>query len=141
MLRLPMADPPRFTDGDVVIAGAVRTPIGKFGGGLASLSAAQLGAAAAREALRRVRVDPADVSEAIFGCARQAGVGPNVARQIAWRAGLPAAVPAFTVNKACGSGLKAIIVGSQAIRLGDASIVLAGGAESMSRVPYLVETA
>ena len=135
----PVGSPLR--DDDVVLAGAVRTPIGRFGGSLSSLTAAQLGAAAAREALRRARVDPADVSEAIFGCARQAGAGPNVARQIAWRAGLPPAVPAFTVNKACGSGLKSVIAGSQAIRLGDASIVLAGGAESMSRVPYLVETA
>jgi acetyl-CoA C-acetyltransferase len=123
---------------EVVVAGAVRTPIGKFGGALASLTAAQLGAAAAREALARAGLEPRQVDEAVFGCARQAGVGPNVARQVAWRAGLPQETPAFTVNMACGSGLKAIELAWRAVRDGDAEVVLAGGTESMSRVPYLL---
>jgi acetyl-CoA C-acetyltransferase len=123
---------------EVVVAGAVRTPIGRFGGSLTSLTAAQLGAAAAREALARAGVQPGQVDEAIIGCARQAGGGPNVARQVAYRAGLPQEVPAFTVNMACGSGLKAIDLAYRAVRDGDAEIVLAGGTESMSRVPYLL---
>src|SRR5262249_19852202 len=123
---------------EVVIAGAVRTPIGRFGGALASLSAAQLGAAAAREALGRSGVAPAQVAEAVIGCARQAGAGPNVARQVAFRAGLPQEVPAFTVNMACGSSLKAIDLAFRAVRDGDSDVVLAGGTESMSRVPYLL---
>jgi len=123
------------------VAAPVRTPIGRFGGALAALSAAELGAAAAREALQRSRVPPERVDEAVFGCARQAGGGPNVARQIAWRSGLPETRPAYTVNMACGSGLKALDLGCRSIRHGDAEIVLAGGAESMSRVPYLLSDA
>jgi acetyl-CoA C-acetyltransferase len=123
---------------EVVVAGAVRTPIGRFGGSLASLTAAQLGAAAAKEALARAGVEPGQVDEAVIGCARQAGGGPNVARQVAYRAGLPQEVPAFTVNMACGSGLKAIDLAFRAVRDGDADVVLAGGTESMSRVPYLL---
>ena len=123
---------------EVVVAGAVRTPIGRFGGGLAALTAAQLGAAAAAEALRRAGVAPAQVGEAVIGCARQAGGGPNVARQVAVRAGVPQEVPSFTVNMACGSGLKAIDLGFRAVRDGDTDVVLAGGTESMSRVPYLL---
>jgi len=123
---------------EVVVAGAVRTPIGKFGGGLASLTAAQLGAAAAQAALARAGVEPRQVDEAVFGCARQAGVGPNVARQVAYRAGIPQETPAFTVNMACGSGLKAIELAYRAVRDGEAEVVLAGGTESMSRVPYLL---
>jgi acetyl-CoA C-acetyltransferase len=123
---------------EVVVAGAVRTPIGRFGGSLASLTAAQLGAAAAKEALARAGVAPGQVDEAVIGCARQAGGGPNVARQVAYRAGLPQEVPAFTVNMACGSGLKAIDLAFRAVRDGDADVVLAGGTESMSRVPYLL---
>ena len=123
---------------EVVVAGAVRTPIGKFGGGLASLTAAQLGVAAAAEALRRTGVAPSQVGEAVIGCARQAGAGPNVARQVAIGAGLPQEVPAFTVNMACGSGLKAIDLAFRAVRDGDTDVVLAGGTESMSRVPYLL---
>ena len=130
-----------FTDDDIVVMGAVRTPIGKFGGALAGLTAAELGSFASRGALRRAGISPADLDEVIFGCARQAGGGPNVARQIGHRAGVPVEVPAFTVNKACGSGLKAVLLAAQAIRDGDARIILAGGSESMSRVPYLVETA
>src|SRR5438552_6520882 len=123
---------------EVVVAGAVRTPIGKFGGALASLTAAQLGAAAAREALARAGIEPRRVDEAVFGCARQAGAGPNVARPDAHRAGVPQEAPAFTVNMACGSGLKAIELAYRAVRDGDADVVLAGGTESMSRVPYLL---
>jgi acetyl-CoA C-acetyltransferase len=123
---------------EVVVAGAVRTPIGKFGGSLAGLAPAQLGAAAAGEALRRAGVAPSQIDEAIFGCARQAGAGPNIARQVSYRAGIPQEVPAFTVNMACASSLKAIDLAWRAVRDGDAEVVLAGGVESMSRVPYLL---
>ena len=125
----------------VYLAGAVRTPIGKFGGTLQSWSAADLGAAVAKEALRRANVSPDHISDSIWGCARQAGGGPNVARQITFRAGVPETVPAFTVNQACGSGLKAIILAAQEIILGRADAVLAGGTESMSRVPYFADGA
>src|SRR5712691_1239352 len=123
---------------DVVVAGAVRTPIGKFGGALAGLTAAELGSAAAAEALRRAGTQPSQVDEAVFGCARQAGVGPNVARQIAFRAAVPQEVPAYTVNMACASGLKSLGLAYQSVRDGEAEVVLAGGVESMSRVPYLL---
>lgn len=123
---------------EVVVAGAVRTPIGRFGGSLAALTAADLGAAAAHEALARAGVAPGQVDETVFGCARQAGGGPNVARQVSLRAGVPQEVPALTVNMACGSGLKAIDLAFRAVRDGDAEVVLAGGTESMSRVPYLL---
>jgi acetyl-CoA C-acetyltransferase len=126
---------------EVVVAGAVRTPIGRFGGGLAAMSAADLGVIAAREAMARAGVPPAAVDETIFGCARQAGGGPNVARQIAVRAGVPVARPAFTVNMACASSLKALDLAYRAVRDGDAEVVLVGGTESMSRVPYLATAA
>ncbi|PYQ07579.1 MAG: acetyl-CoA C-acyltransferase [Acidobacteria bacterium] len=123
---------------DVVVAGAVRTPIGRFGGALAAVTPAQLGAAAAREALSRAGIAPARVDDVLFGCARQAGGGPNVARQVAWRAGIPQEVPAATINMACASSLKAIDLAFRAVRDGDAQVVVAGGVESMSRVPYLL---
>jgi acetyl-CoA C-acetyltransferase len=123
------------------LLGAVRTPIGRFGGALASWTAADLGVAVAKEALRRAGLGPEQVQQSIWGCARQAGVGPNVARQIGYRVGAPERAPAFTVNQACGSGLKAVILAVQEIILGRADIVLAGGTESMSRVPYLAEEA
>jgi acetyl-CoA C-acetyltransferase len=123
---------------EVLIAGPARTPIGRFGGALASLSAADLGSAAAGEALRRSGVPPEALDEAVVGCARQAGGGPNVARQVALRAGLPQERPAYTVNMACGSGLKSLDLAGRAIRDGDAQAVLVAGTESMSRVPYLV---
>lgn len=123
------------------IAGAVRTPIGKFGGALAAATAADLGVAVVVEALRRAGVQATEVDELIFGCARQAGVGPNVARQIAYRAGIPETRPAYTVNMACGSGLKAVLLAVQEIALGRAHVIIAGGTESMSRVPYLIERA
>src|SRR2546430_7995066 len=125
----------------VYLAGAVRTPIGRFGGTLASWSAADLCTAAAKETLRRANLRPDQIDDSIWGCARQAGGGPNVARQITFRAGLPESVPAFTVNQACGSGLRAIILAAEKITLGRASIVMAGGTESMSRVPYFAEGA
>jgi acetyl-CoA C-acetyltransferase len=123
---------------EVVIAGAVRTPIGRFGGALSSLTTADLGALVGREALRRAHVEPDAVDESVFGCARQAGLGPNVARQVSVRAGVPQERPAFTVNMACASGLKAVDLAFRAVRDGDAEVVLAGGMESMSRVPYLL---
>jgi acetyl-CoA C-acetyltransferase len=126
---------------NVFLAGAVRTPIGKFGGALSSWSAADLGVAVAKESLRRAGVSPDQVTDSIWGCARQAGGGPNVARQITFRAGVPEKVPAATINQACGSGLKAIILAAQEIMLGRAGAVLAGGTESMSRVPYFAEGA
>jgi len=119
----------------------VRTPIGRFGGALAALSAADLGTTAAQAALARAGLDPARVDQVVFGHARQAGGGPNTARQVAWRAGVPVERPAFTVNQACGSGLQAILSGARAILLGEAEVVLAGGTESMSNTPYLLPRA
>ncbi|HZI17033.1 MAG TPA: acetyl-CoA C-acetyltransferase [Pyrinomonadaceae bacterium] len=126
---------------DVFLAGSVRTPIGRYGGSLAQLTPADLGTIVAAESLRRAGLEGADVQEVIFGCARQAGAGPNVARQISYRAGFPETVPALTVNQACGSGLRAIILAAQEVVLGRARAVLAGGVESMSRVPYYAEGA
>ena len=126
---------------NVYLVGAVRTPIGRFGGTLAEWTAADMGAAVAAESLRRARITADQVQESIWGSARQAGGGPNVARQITYRAGVPETVPAFTVNQACGSGLRAIILAAQEIMLGRARAVLAGGTESMSRVPYYAEGA
>jgi acetyl-CoA C-acetyltransferase len=123
----------------VYILSAVRTPIGKFGGSLASLTAADMGVVAAKAALERAGVETGQVEETIFGNARQAGGGPNVARQISVRSGVPQQVPAFTVNKACASGMKAIALAYQAILLGESSCILAGGTESMSRLPYYLE--
>lgn len=123
---------------EVVVSGAVRTPIGRFGGSLAPLTAADLGVAAATESLRRAGIAADQVDEAVIGCARQAGGGPNVGRQIAYRSGLPEDRPAFTVNMACGSGLKSLDLAFRSIRDGDAESVLVGGTESMSRVPYLL---
>jgi acetyl-CoA C-acetyltransferase len=125
----------------VYILSAVRTPIGKFGGALASLTAADLGVVAAKAALERAGVQPEQVEETIFGNARQAGGGPNPARQISVRSGVPEEVPAFTVNKACASGMKAIALGYQALILGESSCILAGGTESMSRLPYYLDGA
>ncbi|NDD29252.1 MAG: acetyl-CoA C-acyltransferase [Proteobacteria bacterium] len=126
---------------DVVVVSAVRTPIGRFGGALADLTAAQLGAVALRAALERVQLAHGDVAEVFFGCARQAGGGPNVARQVTVKAGLPHEVPAVTINQACASGLRAILMGAEAIMLGRATVVAVGGTESMSRVPFLLERA
>jgi acetyl-CoA C-acetyltransferase len=121
------------------ILSAVRTPIGKFGGSLASLTAADMGVVAAKAAIERAGIQADQIEETIFGNARQAGGGPNPARQISIHSGVPQEVPAFTVNKACASGMKAIALGYQAILLGEASFVLAGGTESMSQLPYYLE--
>ncbi len=123
---------------ELYLAGAVRTPIGRFGGSLAGLPSPQLAAVAAREAMKRAATDPAGIDETIFGCARQAGVGPNPARQASRLAGVPDEVPAYTVNQACASGLKAILLAGRAIAGGEAGTILAGGMENMSRVPYLL---
>lgn len=125
----------------VYILSAARTPIGKFGGSLASLTTADMGVVAAKAVIERAGVRPEQVEETIFGNARQAGGGPNPARQISVRSGVPEEVPAFTVNKACASGMKSIALAYQSILLGDASCILAGGTESMSRVPYLLDQA
>jgi acetyl-CoA C-acetyltransferase len=125
-------------DTRVVILSAVRTPIGAFGGALKDVPAARLGEVAARAAIERAGLSPADVDEVIFGCARQAGVGPNVARQVAWRVDVPIERPAFTVNKACASGMKAVTLGVQSILSGENEVVLAGGVEQMSQIPYLL---
>jgi acetyl-CoA C-acetyltransferase len=123
---------------DPVIIGACRTPIGTFGGVFKDTPAVTLGTLAAREALLRSATPPEAVDEVILGLILQAGLGMNPARQVAIRAGLPESVPAYTVNKVCGSGLKAVMLAAQAVKCGDAEVVLAGGAESMSRAPYLL---
>ena len=121
------------------MAGAVRTPIGRFGGALAGVHVADLGAIAAREALRRAGLaDASRVDETIVGHARQAGNGPNVGRQVAHFAGVPDDRPAYTINKACASGLQAIVSGAQAVALGDSDVVLAAGTENMSAIPFLL---
>ena len=124
-----------------VIASAVRTPIGAFLGSLSELPAPRLGAIAIAEAVRRARIEPADVDEVIMGNVLTAGVGQAPARQAAIFAGLPEHVPCMTINKVCGSGLKAVMLAEQAIRCGDAHIVVAGGQESMSNAPYLLPKA
>src|SRR5437660_12621453 len=125
----------------IFLAGAVRTPIGRLGGSLAEWTAADLGTEVAKESLRRAQIRPDQIQDSIWGCARQAGGGPNVARQITFRAGVPETTPACTVNQACASGLKAVILAAQEIVLSRADAVLAGGTESMSRVPYFAEGA
>jgi len=126
---------------DVYILSAVRTPIGKFGGSLASMTAADMGVVAAEAAMDRAGVRRDQIEETIFGNARQAGGGPNPARQISVRSGIPKESPAYTVNKACGSGLKSIALGYQEIATGNLDCVLAGGTESMSRLPYYLDGA
>src|SRR5258706_7181820 len=121
----------------VYLAGAVRTPIGNFGGTLAGSSAAHLGGVAAAAAIERSRVPRERVDEVVFGHARQAGNGPNLARQVVRRVGLADAVPAYTINKACASGLQAVVNAAQLVRLGEADAVLAGGTEHMTSIPYL----
>ena len=126
---------------DVYILSAVRTPIGKFGGSLSTMTAADMGVVAAQAAMQRAGIDPKQVEETIFGNARQAGGGPNVARQISVRSGVPQEVPAYTVNKACASGIKSITLGAQEIAAGNLDCVLVGGTESMSRLPYYLDGA
>lgn len=126
---------------EVVIVGAARTPIGSFGGALKSVPVRRLGAIAIKEALNRAGVDPATVDEVIMGNVLQAGLGQNVARQMMMDAGIPKEVPAFTLNKVCGSGLRAVEIAAQIIKAEDADIIVAGGAESMSMAPYAVPSA
>ncbi|MEZ6008876.1 MAG: thiolase family protein [Planctomycetota bacterium] len=128
-------------DTAIWLAGSARTPIGRFGGTLAALSAPDLGEAAARGALSRAGVEASAVDQSIFGHGRQAGQGPSTGRQVAVRAGVPVESPAYTVNMACGSGLKSVLLGADAIRLGQAEVVLAGGMESMSNTPYFLPRA
>jgi acetyl-CoA C-acetyltransferase len=126
---------------EAVIISAVRTPVGKFLGSLKGFAATDLGAIVVRESVRRAGVAPEDVDEVIMGCVIQAGLGQNPARQAALRGGLLPAVSAVTVNKVCGSGLKAVMMAAQGIQLGDTDIVVAGGMESMSNAPYLIPKA
>jgi acetyl-CoA C-acetyltransferase len=126
------------SDNDIVLAAPVRTPIGKFLGSLSSLTAVELGTAAARAAMERAGLDPANVDQVIFGHGRQAGGGPNTGRQVAYRSGVPVDRPAYTVNQACASGLQAVLSAARAILTGEARVVLAGGMESMSNTPYLL---
>ncbi|MDZ7268526.1 MAG: thiolase family protein [candidate division KSB1 bacterium] len=126
---------------EVVIAGACRTPIGAFQGALAPLTATELGALVVKEAVQRAGLDPKQVDEVIMGCVLPAGVGQAPARQAAIKAGLPVEVTCMTINKVCGSGLKAVMLAAQAIMVGEADIVVAGGMESMSNAPYLLSKA
>jgi acetyl-CoA C-acetyltransferase len=126
---------------NAVILSACRTPIGSFGGALKDLSAADLGAIVIREAIKRASVDPAAIGDVIMGCVLQAGAGMNVARQAALKAGVPAEVPAETVNRVCGSGLQAVVHAVEAVKAGYVDLVLAGGTESMSNAPYLLKGA
>jgi acetyl-CoA C-acetyltransferase len=126
---------------DAVIISAVRTPVGKFLGSLKTFSATDLGAMVVRESVKRSGVSPENIDEVIMGCVIQAGLGQNPARQAALRGGLPATVSAVTVNKVCGSGLKAVMMAAQGIQLGDTDVVVAGGMESMSNAPYLIPKA
>lgn len=123
----------------VYLISAVRTPIGKFLGGLSEMAAPQLGAIVLKETLKRANLEPNTIDEVIMGQVVQAGSGQNPARQAALKAGLPETIAAFTINKVCGSGLKAAMLGAQAIKAGDADLILAGGMESMSRAPHLIE--
>src|SRR5436305_9845728 len=122
-------------DNDIVLAAPVRTPIGKFGGVFSSLSAADLGTVAATGALERAGLDPASVDQVIFGHGRPAGGGPNTARQIGFRAGVPVDRPAYTVNQACAPGLQAVLSAPRTILTGDARVILASGTASLSTAP------
>lgn len=126
---------------EVVIVSAVRTPVGSYQGSLSSLKATELGAIAIKEAVKRANIKPEDVSEVIMGCVLPAGLGQAPARQAAIGAGLPVSVPCLTINKVCGSGLKSVMLADQAIKCGDAEIVVAGGFESMSNAPYYLDKA
>src|SRR6185295_2657060 len=123
---------------DVVILSGCRTAIGTFGGAFKDVGAVELATVAVREAVRRAGIRPDQVDEVVLGCVLSAGLGMNPARQAAIKAGLPETVPAHTVNKVCGSGLKAVMLAAQAIKAGDAEVVAAGGIESMSRAPFLL---
>ncbi len=126
---------------EVVIVGAARTPIGAFGGSLSNVSAVELGAVAVKAAMERAGIKPEMVNEVIMGNVLQAGLGQNVARQVSMAAGIPKEVPSFTINKVCGSGLRAVSLAAQIVKLGDADVIVAGGTENMSAAPYLVPKA
>src|SRR6266849_4793505 len=126
------------SDVETVILSACRTPIGAFGGAFKDLSPVDLGAIVIREAIVRAGVKPADVGDVIMGCVLQAGAGMNVARQAALKAGVPNEVPGETVNRVCGSGLQAVVHAVEAIHVGYAKTIVAGGTESMSNAPYLL---
>src|SRR3954447_26017346 len=126
---------------EAVIISAARTPTGKFLGALKGFTAPQLGALVVRESVRRAGVAVEDVDEVIMGCVVQAGLGQNPARQAALHGGIPFGVSAVTINKVCGSGLKAVMMAAQGIQLGDSEIVVAGGMESMTNAPYLIPDA
>jgi acetyl-CoA C-acetyltransferase len=126
---------------EAVIISAARTPVGKFLGSLKGFKATELGAIVVRESVKRAGIKPEEVDEVIMGCVIQAGLGQNPARQAALNGGLPSTVAAVTVNKVCGSGLKAVMMAAQGVQLGDAEIVVAGGMESMSNAPYLIPKA
>jgi len=131
----------RKTMREVVIVSAVRTPIGSFGGSLKDISAVALGAIAAKEAIKRAGIDPASIDEVVFGNVLQGGLGQNVARQVAINAGIPKEVPALTLNKVCGSGLRTVGLAAQIIKAGDADCILAGGTENMSQAGYIMPAA
>ena len=126
---------------EVVIVSAARTPIGSFGGSLAGLSAVELGTIAAKEAIKRAGIDPSMIDDVIVGNILSAGLGQNAARQVSIYSGVPETVTAMTINKLCGSGLRAVSMAAQFIMLGDADVILAGGTESMSNAPYLLPKA
>ena len=126
---------------DVVIVSAVRTAIGSLGGGLKNVSAVTLGSAAAKEAIKRAGIDPEIIDEAIIGNVLSGTLGQNVARQVTIHAGVPKEVPAFAINKVCGSGLRAVSLAAQAIKAGDSDVILCGGTESMSNAPYALTNA
>lgn len=130
-----------MVSGGVVILGAARTPIGRFGGSFKDVHAAELGAVASRAALERAGLGASAVEEVLMGHGRPAGVGPNPARQVGRRTGVPDAAPAYTINKACAGGMQAIASAAQSIMLGESHVVLAGGIENMTRVPYLIDAA
>ena len=126
---------------EIVIASGVRTPVGTFGGAFKDVSAVELGKIVVEEAIKRANIKPDMIDEVIFGNVLQAGLGQNVARQVAIHAGIPVEVPSYTVNKVCGSGLKTVALAAQAILAGDADIIVAGGTENMSQAPYLLKKA
>lgn len=123
---------------EVVIVNAVRTPVGSFGRSLTGVSAVELGVVAVKELLKRTGIDPGEVDELIFGCVLQSGLGQNVARQVAIKAGLPQEVPSMTLNKVCASGLRTVSMAAQCIKAGDADAIIAGGTENMSAAPYAI---
>ncbi|MBN7773088.1 acetyl-CoA C-acetyltransferase [Clostridium aminobutyricum] len=126
---------------EVVIVSAARTPLGNFGGSLKDIKTSTLGAIAVKEAVKRAGIDAAQIDEVIMGCVLQGGLGQNIARQISVEAGIPIEVPSMTINKVCGSGLRAVALAAQMIKAGDADIIVAGGAENMSKTAYAVPSA